>query len=81
MVRSPDRLLANRRGDGGRWQAAVSEREGRYLEAMTKRELEVDAAEACELPIAAGGGGGHGLSATASAPRLRTPCDFFFFFL
>lgn len=43
--------------------------EGWYLEAVTKRELEADDGEACELPIAAGGGGGHGSSSTASVLR------------
>lgn len=46
--------LANRGSEGGGRQLLVGRR---YLEAMTKRELEADADEACELPIAAGGGG------------------------
>ena len=52
---------------------------------MTKRELEADAGEACELPIAAGGGGVPACrrrrARSGSATANRTLYDFFFIFL
>ena len=65
-MRSPD-------GRGSRIAAAMEV--GWYLEAMTKRELEADAGEACELPIAAGGDGVTTATAAASTLRLSATAN------